>query len=102
MSRSMTVAMAVAEASNDAFDAGVEFGYRAFGMKVVSVSTASAPGVLLTRREAEVLDLVRARLQDKEIAARLGVCTRTAKFHVGSLLRKFGVRGRIDLTVRVT
>lgn len=77
-------------ARNDAFDAGVEFGFRAF------VASGCLPG-RLTRMESRVLSCVREGLQDKEIACRLNFSTRTAKFHVGSLLRKFGVHGRKEL-----
>lgn len=53
----------------------------------------------LTRREREILDILRERpaLQNKEIAARLNISTRTVKLHVGNILRKFGKQRRIDL-----
>lgn len=52
-----------------------------------------------TRREFEVLQLVSKGLSDKEIGAKLQIATRTAKFHVGRLLAKVGVRSRVDLAV---
>ncbi len=51
----------------------------------------------LSRREQEVLDAVMENLSNKEIAARLNISERTAKFHVSNLLAKFGVRRRADL-----
>jgi DNA-binding NarL/FixJ family response regulator len=51
----------------------------------------------VTRREAEVLDLVRQRLSNPEIAARLFVSVRTVESHVSSLLQKLGVESRTGL-----
>jgi DNA-binding NarL/FixJ family response regulator len=51
----------------------------------------------LTRREREVLSLVRKGLQNKEIASELFINISTVKFHVGSLLKKFGKDSRIKL-----
>lgn len=51
----------------------------------------------LTRREREVLGHVVAGMTNKEIGARLGVGERTVKFHVGGLMRKYGVRARMEL-----
>ncbi len=51
----------------------------------------------LTRRERQVLDAVLDNLSNKEIASRLQMSERTAKFHVSNLLVKHGVRRRADL-----
>jgi len=51
----------------------------------------------LSRREREVLDALLENLANKEIASRLHISERTAKFHVSHLLAKFGVRRRADL-----
>jgi DNA-binding NarL/FixJ family response regulator len=51
----------------------------------------------LTRREREVLEAVLDNLSNKEIARRLHMSERTAKFHVSNLLVKHGVRKRADL-----
>jgi len=51
----------------------------------------------LTRREREVLDALLENLSNKEIGSRLHISERTVKFHVSSLLAKFGVRRRTDL-----
>lgn len=51
----------------------------------------------LSPREGEVLkELLRNRV-NKEIADRLSISVRTVKFHVSSLLSKFGVGSRWDL-----
>ena len=53
----------------------------------------------LTRRERQVLEAVLDNLSNKEIARRLHMSERTAKFHVSNLLVKHGVRRRADLLV---
>ena len=54
----------------------------------------------LTRRERQVLEAVLDNLSNKEIAHRLHMSERTAKFHVSNLLVKHGVRRRADLLFR--
>src|SRR5262252_9896994 len=56
------------------------------------VTTASQPGA--SKREAEVLALVGARLPNAEIARKLHLSVRTVENHVSSLLRKYGVADR--------
>ncbi len=51
----------------------------------------------LSKREKEVLDALLANLSNKEIANKLNISERTAKFHVSRLLAKFSVRRRADL-----
>jgi DNA-binding NarL/FixJ family response regulator len=51
----------------------------------------------LSRREKEVLEALLQNLSNKEIASRLTMSERTAKFHVSNLLAKYGVRRRADL-----
>lgn len=58
--------------------------------------TTSGPADL-SRREREVLDFLLENLSNKEIASKLHISERTVKFHVSSLLAKFGVRRRSDL-----
>lgn len=53
--------------------------------------------IKLTRREEEVLACIMRSLANKEIAYALNLSERTVKFHVSSLLAKFGVRGRMEL-----
>jgi DNA-binding CsgD family transcriptional regulator len=54
--------------------------------------------VSLSRREQEVLRAVSDNLANKEIATLLCVSERTVKFHVSSLLAKFGVKTRLQLS----
>lgn len=54
-------------------------------------------GKALSRREKEVADLLLENLANKEIASRLHMSERTAKFHVSNLLAKYGVQRRADL-----
>ena len=44
----------------------------------------------------EVIRLLAQGLQNKEIAAELGITQRTAKFHVGSILAKLGAGNRTE------
>jgi DNA-binding NarL/FixJ family response regulator len=48
----------------------------------------------LSRREAEVFDLVRLGLTNKEIATRLFITEGTAKLHVHHILEKLGASSR--------
>lgn len=53
----------------------------------------------LSPREREVLEFLLENLSNKEIAKRLNISERTAKFHVSNLLAKFDVRRRVDLVM---
>lgn len=53
----------------------------------------------LTEREIETLRLVAQGATNKEIALRLDISERTAQFHVSNLLRKLGLRGRVEAAV---
>lgn len=55
------------------------------------------PGVRMSRREQEVVELLMQNLSNKEIGSRLHMSERTAKFHVSNLLAKYGVQRRADL-----
>jgi len=50
----------------------------------------------LTRREREVLQMLAAGLGNKEIASRMGISDHTVKFHVASILGKFGAESRTE------
>lgn len=50
-----------------------------------------------TPREQQVLQAVLENLGNKEIAAKLRIAERTAKFYVSKLLARYGVRRRADL-----
>ncbi len=54
-------------------------------------------GVNLSRRERDVIGCLLDNLSNKEIANKLNISERTAKFHVSNLLTKYGVGRRADL-----
>ena len=51
---------------------------------------------VLTRREDQVLDLVRTGLTNPEIAARLHISRKTTAHHVSRVLTKLGLRNRAE------
>jgi DNA-binding CsgD family transcriptional regulator len=65
--------------------------------QILSAGRALGAGVRVSRREQEVLDYILQDLTNKEIASRLYLSERTVKFHVSSLLAKFGVPNRVAL-----
>jgi DNA-binding NarL/FixJ family response regulator len=62
-------------------------------------STANEPK--FTKREAQVLKLLVDGHPNRVIAEELGIDLATVKKHVGTLMRKVGVKNRIELSVRV-
>jgi DNA-binding CsgD family transcriptional regulator len=69
--------------------------------QLLAAARALGAGVNVSRREQEVLDGILQHHTNKEIAKRLSVSERTVKFHVSSLLAKFGVADRMALTREV-
>jgi two-component system response regulator DevR len=59
-----------------------------------------ATGLVLSRREQELVTLLRERLTNKEIAARLNLSEQTVKNHVHRMLRKVGVPDRLAIVER--
>lgn len=53
----------------------------------------------LSPRERQVLECLLQNLSNKEIARKLEISERTAKFHVSNLLAKFDVKRRADLVM---
>ncbi len=54
------------------------------------------PSMSLTDREAEVLDLLRQGMSNREIAQTLWIAQSTAKVHVRHIFEKLGVRSRTE------
>lgn len=54
----------------------------------------------LSQRQREVLHSVMENLANKEIASKLNITVRTVKFHISTLLDKFGVDSRAELARR--
>jgi DNA-binding NarL/FixJ family response regulator len=63
----------------------------------VAQTLSWAPEIGLSRREQEMLELLRQRLTNKEIALRLNLSEQTVKNHVHHVLRKFGATNRFSL-----
>ena len=90
-------------------EAGAYFDARGHGPIAMACATLAAPaasavrsawafaGFGVTRREADVLVLVRQGLTNKEIAERLYLSPRTVEKHIESLLRKTAARSRTQL-----
>jgi DNA-binding CsgD family transcriptional regulator len=70
--------------------------------QLLAAGRAIGGGVKISRREQDVLSGVLQNLANKEIAAKLNVSERTVKFHVSSLLAKFGVTDRVALSREVS
>jgi DNA-binding CsgD family transcriptional regulator len=70
--------------------------------QLLSAGRALGAGIRVSRREQEVLNGLLQSLANKEIASKLNVSVRTVKFHVSSLLAKFGVTDRVALTREVS
>ncbi len=65
--------------------------------KIPSSSQGQMPLIdELTERELEVLHLLAQGMPNKEIAARLVISERTAKFHVSSIMSKLGATNRTE------
>jgi DNA-binding CsgD family transcriptional regulator len=54
----------------------------------------------LSPRQQEILHSVIRNQANKEIASKLNITVRTVKFHISSLLSRFGVDNRTDLARR--
>src|SRR3984957_6313164 len=60
--------------------------------------TRKAAGVMLTVREREVAVWLAAHCSNRDVAERLHISTRTVEHHVQSVLERFGLRSRFQVT----
>ena len=72
---------------------GSFFETRAASALAAALRSKRAPDAL-TRREREVIRLVGEGCSNKQIATRLGIAERTAKFHVQQIMAKLGAEKR--------
>jgi DNA-binding CsgD family transcriptional regulator/Tfp pilus assembly protein PilF len=101
------VAMAEARAALELFDrlqAARQVDAATALLRTLGVRTAGTrrDGELLTKREAEVLDLLGHGLSNPEIADRLYISRKTVEHHVGNVLAKLGLRSRGEAAAYTT
>jgi DNA-binding CsgD family transcriptional regulator len=101
--RDRAVAVTEARSALQAFDrmgATSEADQAAAFLRRLGVKGRTGPrdGVVLSRREQEVLTLVTEGFSNAEIAERLFISVKTAGHHVSNILAKLGVRSRTEAT----
>ena len=95
------VAIAEARAALEAFERleaarDVDAAAAVLRLLGVNARTTTHSGDVLTKREAEVLNLLGHGLSNPEIAERLYISRKTAEHHVGNVLAKLGLRSRAE------
>lgn len=68
---------------------------------IASLSTDGGGGVVLTRRELQVVELMSRGLSNKEISRSLSIEPCTAKNHVQKILQKLGVHRRGQAAAKI-
>jgi DNA-binding NarL/FixJ family response regulator len=101
------VAIAEARAALEAFEQlqaarDVDEAVAVLRMLGVRARTTRKDGGLLTRREAEVLELLGHGLSNPEISDRLYISRKTVEHHVGNILAKLGLRSRAEVAAYAT
>lgn len=71
--------------------------FRFVSQQANTSSAAWGSDLGLSRREQQLVELLRARLTNKEIAAQLNLSEQTVKNHVHNILRKMGASDRQDV-----
>lgn len=75
--------------------------FRAISRQGYSSSTSALGSELgLSRREQQLVELLRERLTNKEIATQLNLSEQTVKNHVHNMLRKLGASDRLTIVER--
>jgi DNA-binding NarL/FixJ family response regulator len=72
---------------------------RALVDRIAGRATGGQPTVPFSEREGEVLALLARGMSNAEIGAELFLAESTVKTHIGSLIRKIGVRDRLHIVV---
>jgi non-specific serine/threonine protein kinase len=65
-------------------------------------AVSDQPRSVLTKREAEIADLIADGLTNREIAGRAGIAVRTAETHVDHILAKLGFHNRTQIAAWVS
>ena len=60
---------------------------------------SGSAGVLLSRRESSILELIVRGCTNREIAASLGIAEQTVKNHVHRIYAKLGLDSRVELLI---
>ena len=68
--------------------------------KLLAIGRSAATPTSLSARQKEILHSVIRQRANKEIASQFNITVRTVKFHISSLLAKFGVENRTELARR--